>query len=68
MGIQVRIDVAVRDGRVILIEISSYVRAYDVILFKRKAEFYAKKTGRKPDRKLMVAPSVEKRALMTASK
>jgi hypothetical protein len=60
---EVDLDVAVSDGRLILVEFSSHVRASDVFQFKRKAELYKAKTGRKPDRLIMVAPYVDDKAL-----
>jgi hypothetical protein len=60
---EVDLDVAVSDGRLILVEVSSHVRASDVFQFKRKAELYKAKTGRKPDRLIMVAPYVDNKAL-----
>ena len=64
----IEIDVAIKDEKLILVEISSHVRASDVAAFKRKADVYAKKTGRAPDRLLMVTPFVEKKALAMAVK
>lgn len=64
----VDLDVAVRDEKVILIEIKSHVRRSDVLVFKRKAEFYEKVEGRKPDRLLMITPYVDEDALDTAKK
>ena len=64
----IEIDVAVKDGKLILVEISSHVRASDVAAFRRKAEVYAKKTGRAPDRLLMITPFVDERALAMAAR
>ncbi len=63
---QVEIDVVVKDSKLILIEISSHIRPSDVYEFKRKAEFYRKKTGKEPNRLIMVSPFVEDRALKVA--
>jgi hypothetical protein len=60
---EVDLDVAVSDGRLILVEVSSHVRASDVFQFKRKAELYRDKTGREPDRLIVVAPYVDDKAL-----
>ncbi|MEM3833277.1 MAG: DUF3782 domain-containing protein, partial [Thermoprotei archaeon] len=62
----VEIDVTVHDDKIILIEIKSYIRISDVILFKRKTEFYEKITGKKPYRKLVITPYAEEEALQTA--
>ena len=62
----VEVDVAIKDGRVVLVEVSSHVRASDVAAFVRKAELYARRTGRKPDRLVMVTPFAEEEALKSA--
>jgi len=64
----VEVDVAVKDGKVILIEITSHARASDVILFKRKAELYAEKEGRRPDRLIIVTPYVDEKAVRLAAR
>jgi len=65
---EVEVDVAVKDGRVILIEITSHAKASDVILFKRKAELYAKKEGRRPDRLVIITPYAEEDAKKVAER
>jgi len=60
---EVDVDVAVSDGKLILIEVSSHVRASDINAFKRKAELYAEKTGRRPDRLIIVTPYTDDEAL-----
>ena len=62
----IEVDVAVRNGRVVLVEISSHVRASDVAAFAKKAKLYAKKTGRTPDKLIMVTPFVDDRAFKLA--
>jgi len=64
----VEVDVAVRDGKVILIEITSHARASDVILFKRKAELYAEKEGKRPDRLIIITPYAEEDAKRIAER
>ena len=59
----VEVDVAVVDDKLILVEVSSHVRVSDVFQFRRKADFYWKKTGRKPDRLLMVTPYADEGAI-----
>jgi hypothetical protein len=63
---EVEIDVTISDGKLILIEVSSHVRASDVLQFRRKAELYEKLTGRRPDRLIMVTPYVDEKALEAA--
>jgi len=60
---EVEVDIAVSDGKLILIEASSHVRASDVLQFKRKAELYERVTGRKPDRLIIVTPYIDEKAL-----
>ena len=62
----VELDVAVKDGELILVEVASHVKQSDVSTFKRKAEFYAEKTGRKPDKLIIVSPYVDESALRAA--
>ena len=64
----VELDVAVRDGELILVEITSHVKASDVAEFRRKADFYAEKTGRKPDKLLIVSPYADEEALKAAKR
>ncbi|MEM2410162.1 MAG: hypothetical protein QXF87_06570, partial [Thermofilaceae archaeon] len=56
----------VKDGELILVEVASHVKQSDVSTFKRKAEFYAEKTGRKPDKLIIVSPYVDESALRAA--
>ena len=63
---EVEVDIAVSDGKLILIEASSHVRALDVLQFKRKAELYERVTGRKPDKLIIVTPYIDERALEAA--
>jgi len=65
---EVEIDVAITDDKTILVEVSSHVKPSDVYMFKRKAELYAEKTGRKPGRLLMVTPFVDDKAIETSIK
>ncbi|PUA32061.1 MAG: hypothetical protein B9J98_04195 [Candidatus Terraquivivens tikiterensis] len=65
---EVEIDVTVEDGEPILVEVSSHVRASDVYQFKRKAELYAEKTGKKPKRLIMVSPYVDEKAVESSGR
>ena len=64
----VEMDVAVQDQEIILIEITSHARKSDVTLFKKKAIFYEKKTGRKPSRLIIVTPYADEEALELSGK
>jgi len=59
---EVEIDVTISDEKLILIEVSSHVRASDVLQFRRKAELYERKTGRRPDRLIIVTPYIDEKA------
>ena len=63
----VELDV-VKDRKTILIEISSHVKASDIPIFRRKAEFYEKVTGIRADRLVIVTPYADDRALEMAKK
>jgi hypothetical protein len=60
---EVEVDVAVKDEKIILIEVSSHARGSDVSELKRKAELYQRRTRRKPDRLIIVTPYADERAL-----
>ncbi len=64
----VEIDVAVRDEKVMLIEVKSNVNASDIFEFKRKAELYEEKVGKKPVRMLIVTPYADEKAIEAARK
>ena len=59
---QVELDVVVKNGKVIVVEIKSSTNQADVYYFTRKADFYARKTGRQIDRRLVVTPYIDPRA------
>jgi len=63
----VEVDVAVRDGKVVLVEVKSHVGRADVYSFRRKAEFYERVEGKKPSRLLMVTPYADEEALTAAA-
>ena len=53
---QVEIDVVIRDGKLMLIEIKSSMNRSDVYTLERVVEFYEAQENRKVDRKLIVCP------------
>jgi len=65
---EVEVDVAVKDGKVILIEITSHARPYEVSLFKKKADLYAEKEGKRPDRLVIITPYAEEDAKRVAER
>ena len=62
------IDVVVRDGKTILVEVSSHIRKSDVFIFKKKSELYWEKTGAKPERLLIVTPYIDEEAVEASQK
>ncbi len=64
----VEIDVLVRDGQHILVEIKSAVSVFDVLGFARKTELYREVTGVQVNRRLIISPYVEPRARETAAR
>jgi hypothetical protein len=63
---QIELDVVIKDGTLILIEIKSSVSKGDVALFRRKFRFYEETEGKTADRKLIVSPFVEPPAMERA--
>jgi hypothetical protein len=59
---QVELDVVIRNGKVMVIEIKSALDHGNTYLFDRKVTFYTRKTGRPVDRKLIVTPYADNRA------
>jgi len=62
----IEVDIAIKDGKTMLIEISSSVDKSKVAAFLRKAQLYKRKTGIKPDRLVMVTPYAEEAAIKAA--
>ncbi|MEM2673725.1 MAG: DUF3782 domain-containing protein [Candidatus Bathyarchaeia archaeon] len=63
----VDIDVAVRDDKVILVEVKSHAGREDLYIFKRKSEFYERVEGKKPARLIIVTPYADREALDASS-
>jgi len=62
----VEVDVALKDGKTILIEVSSHIKASDIPIFRRKAEFYRRVTGVRAERLVIVTPYADERAIEIA--
>jgi hypothetical protein len=62
----IEIDIAIKDGKTMLIEISSSVDKSKVAAFLRKAQLYEKRTGIKPERLIMVTPYADEDAIEAA--
>ena len=59
---EIELDVVMRDGKLIVIEIKSSLGRADVAIFGRKVAFYEEREGRKADRRMIISPFVEERA------
>lgn len=59
---QVEIDVIINNGSLILCELKSSLSKPDMLTFHRKALFYERRHGRKPDRLLAISPMIDDRA------
>jgi hypothetical protein len=62
----VDVDVTVSDGKLILIEVSSHMKSSDITTFRRKAELYMEKTGKRPDKLVAVTPYIDDTAQKAA--
>jgi len=59
---QIELDIVIKNGKVLVIEIKSSLDRGAVYQFVRKVGFYARKTGRQVDRKLIITPYADARA------
>jgi hypothetical protein len=62
----VDVDVTVSDGKLILIEVSSHIKASDITTFRRKAELYMENMGKRPDKLVVVTPYIDDTAQKAA--
>jgi hypothetical protein len=65
---QIELDVVIRDGKLILVEIKSSMSKADVYIFDKKVRFYEDREKKTPDRKLIVSPFVEHNAFEIAGR
>jgi hypothetical protein len=59
---QVELDVVIRNGKAIVVEIKSSLDRANTYLFDRKVAFYTRHTGRQVDRKVVIASYADERA------
>ncbi len=64
----VDIDIVIKDGRVVVLEVTSHARASDVAALKRKAELYEKIAGRKVDEVVISSPFIDDSAREAAER
>lgn len=63
---QVELDIIIRNGLTIVCEIKSSIDKAGMYIFGRKADFYAKNQNRVVDRKIVISPMVDERAIPVA--
>jgi hypothetical protein len=63
---QIELDIVIKNGLIIVCEIKSSISKSEMYTFERKAQFYAKRHNQKVDRKLVISPIVEQKALEVA--
>ena len=64
----VDIDIVIKNGRVVVLEVTSHARASDVAALKRKAELYEKIAGRKVDEVVISSPFIDDSAREAAER
>ena len=64
----VDMDVVVRNGRLVVVEIKSSISVGDVLVFQRRIDVYKRVTGRTPDRAVMIGPWIDHRAREAGTK
>jgi hypothetical protein len=65
---EVDMDVVVRDGTLVLIEVKSSISGADVAEFGRRVALYREVSGREPSRLLMIGPYADPRAREAAER
>ena len=65
---QVELDVIIKNGVLILCELKSSMSKSDMYTFGRKVSFYEKKHHREANRKLVISPMIDRRAVPVAKK
>jgi hypothetical protein len=63
---QIELDIVVKDGVLIVMEIRSSMSKSDVYTFQRKVEFYEKAHDVKVNRKIILSPFIDYRAIPVA--
>ena len=64
----IELDVIIRDGGCVAVEIKSAVSEQDVMGFARKVDLYAELTAQRLPRRLIIAPYVDERARARAAR
>ena len=64
----IEIDIIVKGEQTMVVEITSSISRSDLYVFMRKAAFYEKISGRRPDRMLIITPFIDDQAREVAEK
>ncbi len=65
---QVELDIIVKNGKTIVVEMKSAAEGHHVHLFTKKAVFYEQATGRKADELILISPAPSPKALILGRK
>jgi len=63
---QVELDIIIRNGLLYICEIKSSMSKADMIIFKRKADFYQRRHNREATKLIVISPMVDPKAMVTA--
>ena len=56
---QIELDIVVKNGKLLIIEIKSSVGSGDVLLFAKKAEFYQERHSKRATALVMISPMID---------
>jgi len=59
---QIELDIVIKNGKLLIIEIKSSVSSGDVLLFAKKAEFYQEKHNQKAAALVIISPMISAKA------
>jgi hypothetical protein len=65
---QIELDIIIRNGTLIILELKSSVSKPEIYVFERKARWYEERHQRKADRLVVISPMVDARAMDAARK
>ena len=65
---QIELDIIIRNGTLIILELKSSVSKPEIYAFERKARWYEERHQRKADRLVVISPMVDSRAMDAARK
>ena len=65
---QIELDIIIRNGTLIILELKSSVSKPEIYTFERKARWYEERHQRKADRLVVISPMVDARAMDAARK